>query len=303
MRAGVLERFWMVCAGRPRRVVVLGGALGTILAVLLAQMLWPEVRVLPRVLAGVPPATLIVVFLLALLCEYVDSSLGMGYGTTLTPLLLLLGFAPLQVVPCVLLSEIATGFSAACLHHRDGNIDFLRDREARLTALLLSVLSTVGALAAVMLAVHISKTLLTFVIGMIILGAGMVTLLTVNRRLRYRPAHIVVLGTVAAFNKGLSGGGYGPLVTTGQVVSGLAPKKAVAVTSLAESWTCVVGLAAYVAAGNSIFWALAVPMALGAMLSVPVATLTVKRAPEKLFRVGVGATTCILGLSALLKLL
>ncbi len=29
---------------------------------------------------------------LALVCEYVDSSLGMGYGTTLTPLLLAMGF-------------------------------------------------------------------------------------------------------------------------------------------------------------------------------------------------------------------
>jgi uncharacterized membrane protein YfcA len=52
---------------------------------------------------------------------------------------------------------------------------------------------------------------------------------------------------VAAFNKGLSGGGYGPLVTAGQVVSGLPPKHAVAISSVAESFTCVVGLAAYLA--------------------------------------------------------
>jgi len=29
----------------------------------------------------------------------------MGYGTTLTPLLLILGFEPLQIVPAVLLSD------------------------------------------------------------------------------------------------------------------------------------------------------------------------------------------------------
>jgi uncharacterized membrane protein YfcA len=47
---------------------------------------------------------------LAFICEFMDSSLGMGYGTTLTPLLLLMGFEPLQVVPAVLMSECVTCF-------------------------------------------------------------------------------------------------------------------------------------------------------------------------------------------------
>jgi len=52
------------------------------------------------------------VILLALSCEYIDSSLGMGYGTTLTPILLLAGFAPVQVVPSILLSEFVTALTA-----------------------------------------------------------------------------------------------------------------------------------------------------------------------------------------------
>ena len=50
--------------------------------------------------------------LLALGCEYVDSTLGMGYGTTLTPVLLLIGYEPAQIVPSVLLSEFLTGVLA-----------------------------------------------------------------------------------------------------------------------------------------------------------------------------------------------
>ncbi len=46
------------------------------------------------------------IILFAFICEYVDSSLGMGYGTTLTPLLLIMGYNPLQIVPAVLLSEL-----------------------------------------------------------------------------------------------------------------------------------------------------------------------------------------------------
>ena len=43
------------------------------------------------------------VAILALSCEYIDASIGMGYGTALTPLLLVIGFLPLDVVPAVLL--------------------------------------------------------------------------------------------------------------------------------------------------------------------------------------------------------
>ena len=46
---------------------------------------------------------------IAFLCEYMDSSLGMGYGTILTPVLMILGFSPLDVVPCLLLSEALSG--------------------------------------------------------------------------------------------------------------------------------------------------------------------------------------------------
>ena len=50
------------------------------------------------------------IILLSFIFETLDSTLGMGYGTTLTPILLLLGFDVLQIVPCILISELITGF-------------------------------------------------------------------------------------------------------------------------------------------------------------------------------------------------
>ena len=249
------------------------------------------------------PGFALVIFLAALGCEYIDSTLGMGYGTTLTPLLLLAGFEPLSVVPCVLLSELITGLLAAFMHQHDGNVDFLRDRKARGTAILLSVLSIVGAVMAVTLALKVPKAWLGSIIAVIILSVGIATLATLRRRLRYSAKQMVALGAIAAFNKGLSGGGYGPLVTAGQVVSGMSPKHAVAITSLAEAWTCMVGLAAYLLLGGHIDWALAAPLAAGAVLSVPVATLTVRRLPETAMRASVGGATCLLGVLTLVKIM
>jgi len=288
---------------RRRRVHIWALLVLSIVVVLGLQALIPEFHLMPGFVAGLGPGVVLAVLLGALICEYVDSSLGMGYGTTLTPLLLLVGFEPLQIVPCVLLSEFATGLSATVMHQRDGNVDLLRDPQARSAALMLSLLSVVGTVLAVTLALRIPKVWLKGTIGMIILLAGITTLATLRRRLRYRRSHLIALGALAAFNKGLSGGGYGPLVTSGQVVSGLSPKKAVAITSLAESLTCFVGLTSYLLLHRGLDWTLALPLTLGAMLSVPVATLTVRRLPDRALRVSIGATTCVLGVFTLTKLL
>jgi len=72
----------------------------------------------------------ITIAVIALLCEYMDASIGMGYGTTLTPMLLLIGFLPLQVVPSVLLGQLAGDIVGGFFHHRLGNInlDFRQDK-------------------------------------------------------------------------------------------------------------------------------------------------------------------------------
>ena len=275
----------------------------SVLAVLAFLHFMPGWELATQNTLRVSALAMMAIFLSALACEYMDSSLGMGYGTTLTPLLMLAGFEPLQIVPAVLLSELVTGLTAGVLHQRDGNVDFLNDTRARRTALLLGSLSGVGAILAVWLAVSISKFWLGLFITAIILAMGILILATRKRQIPYRAGGIAAVGAVAAFNKGLSGGGYGPLVTAGQVVSGLPAKHAVAVTSVAESLTCLIGVIAYLGLGKSIAWELAVPLTLGALLSVPMATLTVRRTSEASLRGIVGGVTLILGLVALAKLI
>jgi uncharacterized membrane protein YfcA len=294
----VWRRIW-----EKRRIRLWAGAVVGITGLLGVQAMNPQWQFLPHLPGQLGPGTALVIFLLAMACEFIDSSMGMGYGTTLTPLLLLAGFQPLQIVPCVLLSELVTGFGAGLQHHRDGNVNLTGDPRARETAILLSVLSLFGAAGAVFLAVHISKFWLNVIIAVIILSAGFAILATFRRQFRYRRRHILVVGLVAAFNKGLSGGGYGPLTTAGQVVSGLSPKQAVAITSVAEGFTCLVGLAAYFLLHGRLDLTLALPLTFGASLSVPLATLTVRKLPESLMRAGVGVATCLLGIVALAKVL
>ena len=147
------------------------------------------------------------VALLALFCEYVDSTLGMGYGTTLTPILLLMGYEPVQVVPSVLLSEFLTGILAGFLHQGLGNVSFKPGTRPFKATLVLAACSVVGTLIAVFVAVNIPTWMLKTYIGLLVLAMGVTILLTMNRTFAFSWRKLAGLGLVAALNKGLSGGG------------------------------------------------------------------------------------------------
>lgn len=252
--------------------------------------------------AGAPDLRLAAALLLAgFLCELVDSSLGMGYGTTLAPLLLLAGLDPRSIVPAVLLSEAVTGLLAGLAHHRNGNVDLLRNRVAQRALLTILGVTIVAGSVSAALAVRLPSAWIGPLIGGIVLSVGVVMLLTRRRRLRFRPLHLTVLCGIGAASKGLSGGGFGPLVMSGQVVCGIAPRSAAGITSLAEGVTCLAGLATYALTTGTVDWLVALPLMTGGVLSVPLATRIVRHMDEHRMRTLLGALTCGLGALAIVK--
>lgn len=245
----------------------------------------------------------LLLLLFAFICEYVDSSLGMGYGTTLTPLLLIMGYNPLQIVPAVLLSELITGLTAAYFHHRLKNSDFKIGAIDLRIALLMAACSIVGTVAAVYIALNLPVFYVKLYIGLLVTGMGIIILVMLNRTFLFSWKKIMALGFLASFNKGISGGGYGPLVTNGQILSGVRMKNAIGITSLAEGLTCLSGVLVYfLFTDHTIEWDLAPSLVLGAIMSVPFAAYTVKRIRGDRLKLIVGIATLILGCFTLGKL-
>lgn len=256
--------------------------------------------------------------------EYVDSSLGMGYGTTLAPVLLLFGFAPLEVVPALLVSQLLAGLFSGFVHHSMGNVNlkpkslnlpviwralrrlgaresFRRGLPAGLqVAVVITLASVIGTVAAVLLAVNLPEQVLRIYVAALVLAIGIVILVTIRVHLAFSWRRIVGLGMLAAFNKGLSGGGYGPLVTGGQVLSGVPVRETVGITSVAEAFTCAVGITAYAFQPEAV-WRLAPYLTIGALLSVPLTGITVRAIRPQWLRLGIGLITVALGLATLLQ--
>lgn len=244
----------------------------------------------------------VIIACMAFFAEYIDSSLGMGYGTTLTPVLLIFGFTPMEVVPAILISEFATGILSGICHHKFGNVDLSKGSHSFNIMLVLAGCSLIGTITAVILAVNLPKFWLKLYISIMIILIGLFIQFGKKLIKGFSWKKLIGLGVLAAFNKGLSGGGYGPLVTGGQTLVGVPPKNAVSITSFAEGIVCLVGIVLYLLTSQGISSTLILPLVSGALLSAPLAAWTVRILPENFMRSAIGYTTIFLGVLTLFKL-
>lgn len=238
----------------------------------------------------------------AFIFEYLDASLGMGYGTTLTPLLLILGYKPLEVLPAVIVSQLVSNFSIALAHHRLGNVNLNTDSFYFKVATVISFAGVLGSIGAVFVAINISEKFLKTYIGVLILGIGILLLLNGKRIINFSWKKVIGVGLFAGFNKGISGGGYGPIVTSGQMLSGVNCKRAVGVTAFAEGIVCLSAFLTYLLTGSIVEWSLVPYVIVGSLLSVPFSALTVKRIPGRYLKLAISVLTVTLGLATISKL-
>ncbi|MHA1155481.1 MAG: sulfite exporter TauE/SafE family protein [Candidatus Heimdallarchaeota archaeon] len=306
----------------------------------------------------------VVIMILAFLCEYMDASLGMGYGTTLTPVLLFFVEDITMIVPAVLLSEFFAGVVSALFHIIFKNVHIGRknksnnqtnelndniietrtsngitdssDRNVKTTengngftesidkltrdtkiVLILAFFGVLGAIISSVIAVvfHTNEAFnfgAKIYIGLMVMAMGIIIIVLRNKEQKFSYKKIVSLGVLAGFNKGISGGGYGPITVSGQILSGREGKSAIASTSISESIVCFVGVTAYIITNVimmnrgdlAITWeylSWAPYLIIGAVLSAPLAALTTKKLKAKWLKIAVGWGTIALGLFSIIR--
>ncbi|MHA1220316.1 MAG: TSUP family transporter, partial [Candidatus Heimdallarchaeota archaeon] len=149
-------------------------------------------------------------------------------------------------------------------------------------------------------------------IGIMVFLMGVLILSLRKKQIKFSFTRIVFIGSIAGFNKGLSGGGYGPLTVSGQILSGREGKNAIASTSLSEGIICFVGASAYIltnvisshVSGGPITvgeLGLTPYLLIGAVISAPLAALTTKSIDGRWLKLLVGIATILLGLFSLTR--
>jgi len=193
-----------------------------------------------------------VIIILAFLFETMDSCAGMGFGTGLTPLLLIMGYDPLQVVPILLISEAITGFTSGFFHNEFENVKFKLKKPYNKETKIMFTIAISGCIAIIFsvfltyFAIKIDKNIIKTYVAVLVLIMGIIAVIRLKSRSNtYKPKLLLSFSGLAGFNKGIGAGGYGPVVMLGQIFSGIYEKTATAIVSLSEGIVSVVGVASF----------------------------------------------------------
>ena len=236
------------------------------------------------------------ILLIAFMAALIDTSLGMCYGTILAPILSIAGYSPEVVVPTILFSQLVVDIGGGVTHTKVKNFT----RKDIKVALLVAIPATIFVSLGVFLNVNLPKIITKTYIGLIVTILGLLLLLGI--KLRKTSKRLLFISSIAGFNKGFMGGGFGPVVVSGQIVLNHDVRPSVSIGDIAEIPVCIAGLLAFAVLGKLSFlpiYLIVTAPALIASLIGPHITMKIgqKNYAEKV----IGVVTLILGFITLLK--
>lgn len=243
--------------------------------------------------------------ILGFLVSYLANITGAGYGTLLSPILVILGFDIKAIVPSIVASQLIANTLLSIFHHKHGNAVLSRNGGDLGLVTPLAIASTVGALISVSLLVSIPGKIAEYYLGLMLAILGVIILKTrstnkssiIDGNFNIK---LVILSLIASINKGVTGGGLSPVLSAGQVLIGIDPRKAVSLTPLAVLSSEIVMVASYIYTGlftGSID--ILVPLTIGALLAVPLIPYRVKRSSNNFIRTVMASTLLALGVAVL----
>ncbi|MDG6220022.1 MAG: sulfite exporter TauE/SafE family protein [Candidatus Thermoplasmatota archaeon] len=231
---------------------------------------------------------------MAFAMETIDASLGMMYGTLLSPILIILGFEPILIVPAILFSQAMGGVTGSLSHQKFKNADFrgfTPDMKVALAMIIPGLLVVVfGVFAAVSLPGLWVKTY----IGILVVIMSALCLSPIIYKFAWWKHYLV--GMLAAFNKALTGGGFGPVTSTGGILGGLESRVSIATTTLAEVVICFASFAAYMALSGRLDDFMLYALTIGAVIGGVVGPYFCSRASHHKLRVMIGLLGVVSGI-------
>lgn len=232
---------------------------------------------------------------------FMDSALGMGYGL-LTPLLMLLNFEPKLIVPILLLTQMIIGFSSTLFHIRFKNVNITKKSKATKITILFTATGVIGIIIA-LFAVNLSELFMILYIGIMLVIIGILNL--ANLKIKFAWYKLYLISSISGFNKAISGGGYGPLVTIGQIMTGRDLKSSVAVTELSEAFLSLLSFIFYCIFTHFINYELTIPLTIIMICTgigaTPIGALFTKKMKRKHTKIIIGCLSISLGIITIIR--
>jgi hypothetical protein len=248
---------------------------------------------------------MLILIILGFTAAYVDNAFGMGYGT-LTPILLALGFKHLIVVPVILIAQLSAGISGSIFHavYQNIEIDSKEEKDVKIIVLL-TIFGLIGVTIAVFVAVNLNEIIVNIYIGIMILVVGFLMIKEVGFKFSWKKMYII--SGIAAFNKGISGGGYGPITTSGQVITGRDHEESVATSVMSESILSGFGFLLFFLLEGfpnlELTLTLMIILIISAIVATPLGALTADKLNKQKAKKYIGLISIFIGIFTLIRVI
>jgi uncharacterized membrane protein YfcA len=258
--------------------------------------------------------SLLVFLVIGFLAQFIDGTVGMGYGAFSASVLIGMGIMPALTSASIHTAEIFVSLFSGISHLKFGNVkkDWL---------LLLVIPGAIGgAIGAFFLVSIPGNVMKPFVAGFLLI-MGILILYRFARpkkisapsRLslalshpKVAPHKISLLGFIAAFFDAVGGGGWGPIATPGLILTeNEEPHKVIGTVNLAEFFiTIIIATTFFVLLGTKEYdWGMIGMLLLGGAVAAPLAAYLCRRLPARLLGVLVGIALIAFNLRTILTLL
>jgi uncharacterized membrane protein YfcA len=234
--------------------------------------------------------------------QFIDGTLGMGYGVSSTSLLVAIGLAPAIASASVHTAEIATTLVSGIAHHQLGNVK----RDLVLSLAIPGVIG--GVLGAYFLSLVPSKTIKPWVAGILLAMGCLIVYRFLTQRERRaagkqlsRPK-MVLLGLVAAFLDAVGGGGWGPVATPSLILAENGqPYEVVGSVNLVEFFVTLAETITFaLTIGLEAFrWDIVVALLVGGVIAAPIAAWVCKKLPHRTMGILIGVLLILLNVRTL----
>ena len=233
----------------------------------------------------------LLVVLAGMVAQFVDGSLGMGYGVTSATLLATIGFTPAVASATIHVAKIGTGAASGVSHWRFGNVHW---RAVFMLAIPGAIGAFVGALVISYIAASVTRPWVSLVLAMLGILVIMRTVMRRTVAVRvYTPRWRTMgpLGLVGGFIDSIGGGGWGPVTTSSLMAANrMAPNQVIGTVSTAETIVAVsASLGFLVALGSQgIAWGAMAALLIGGLIAAPFAAWMVSRLNHRVLGALVG---------------
>ena len=235
--------------------------------------------------------------------QYIDGSLGMGYGVSLASFLLVIGFFPALASASIHLAEIFTTAVSALSHIKFGNVR----KDIVLPLLIPGCIG--GGLGAYFIASIPGQLTKPWIAGILLILGIIILIRFLTKKIKPEDKPIsrkflIPLAAIAGFCDASAGGGWGPIATPSIILTNKSePRKVVGSVDTTEFFvTLVISTVFIITLGLEIYnWILVSGFIIGGIIAAPLAAWTVRKIAARLLGVLVGIILILINLKTILK--